>query len=57
MFRFQWRTKSALLFEKQGDTWEPQAHFTGLSTDPYELRAVQDVIDQHHHGLVAYHLC
>jgi len=34
MFRFQRGTKSALLFEKQGGTWEPQAHFTGVSTDP-----------------------
>jgi hypothetical protein len=57
MFRFRRETKSALLFEQHGGTWEPQAHFTGDSTDPFELRAVQDVIDRHRYGLVAYHLC
>jgi hypothetical protein len=56
MFRFYSGANSAPLFERQGGIWEPQAHFTGVSTDPYEIRAVQNVIDCHMRSLVAYHL-
>lgn len=56
MFRFHRGANSAPLFERQGGIWEPQAHFTGVSTDPYEVRAVQNVIDRHKRSMVAYHL-